>query len=80
MRKSAPKLNNYMKGVGVGRNHQMGHFWAELSQLAVRNERNNVIERSATETIVGTKKNPHVDKQKGSHVRGQGQTSSMHGV
>lgn len=44
-----------MKGVGVAKKNEMASFWADLTKIAVCNNKLNVTgDRSHTETIVGT--------------------------
>lgn len=50
-----------MKGVGVGKQNKMSDFWADLTKIAVRNDKLKIVDRSATETIVGTTINPNTN-------------------
>lgn len=68
-----------MKGVGVGKGNAMSDFWADLTKIAVRNDKLKIVDRTANETIVGTTMNPHSNTQRRSASRGDG-IQSMHGA
>lgn len=71
-----------MEGVGIGRQNNMAAFWADLTKIAVKNERLNKVDRGTDETIIGTTRNANaeVDRaQRTSHSRGRG-VYMMHGV
>ena len=72
------QVNDYMKGVGVGKQNKMSDFWADLTKIAVKNEQLKIVDRSATETIVGTTMNPNANERR-STSRGEG-IQSMHGT
>lgn len=56
----------------------MSDFWADLTKIAVRNDQLKIVDRSATETIVGTTINPNSNARR-STSRGEG-IQSMHGT